>query len=72
MLKCDLGAATEVAFDGDVTNPSLRRLLTDEEFRQKQGEEDCQLIEQATARTTNAAPETMRDFCVIASEKTPP
>ena len=72
MLQNDLGAATEVAFDGDVANPSLRRLLTDEEFREQQGEDNRQLIEQATARTINAAPETMRDFCVIASEKTPP
>ena len=62
MLQCDLGAVTDVAFDGDVTTPSIRGLYSSKEFRQNQGEEDCQRLEQATAKATNAAPRQWRVF----------
>ena len=72
MLQNDLAYITDPAFDGDVTDPSVRGLLSNNEFRQKQGEEDCQHLDQATIQATNAAPETMQGFCATASKKTPP
>ena len=75
MLQNDLGAATEALFDGDVNDPSARRLLEDPSFREQQGEEDCQIFHQsalAASLATNTASETMRDFHAPASKKTPP
>ena len=61
-------------YDGDVRDPSLRPLnvlLSDDQFREEQGEEDCKQLDQAT-RGADTAPPAMQDFCVVASPTKPP
>ena len=61
-------------YDGDVRDPSVRSLpvlLTDDSFREEQGEEDCQQLDQAT-RGADMAPPTMQGFCATASSPKPP
>ena len=61
-------------YDGDVRDPSVRSLpvlLTDDSFREEQGEEDCQQLDLAT-RSADTAPPTMQGFCATASSPKPP
>ena len=46
-------------------------LLSDAQFREEQGEEDCKQLDQATLKV-DTSPQAMQDFCVNASVKKPP
>ena len=62
-------------YDGDFRDPSLRPigvLLSALQFREEQGEENCQQLDQASIQEVDTTPPAMQDFCVNASEKKPP
>ena len=74
-FKQQLEFLQDPKYDGDVRDPSLRslnNLLSDDQFREEQSEEDCQLLDQASSQEVETAPASMKDFCVDASEKMPP
>ena len=72
MLQSEIAFINDPVFDGDVHDTALRGILSNGEFRQEQGEEDCQVLDQATIKATNTAPESMQVFDAAASKKTLP
>ena len=75
MLQSETEFMQNPKYDGDVRDPSLRPigvLLSDVQFREEQGEEDCQQLDQASIQEVDTTPPAMQDFCVNASEKKPP
>ena len=75
MIQSELEFLQDPQYDGDVRDPSLRslnNLLSDDQFREEQSEEDCQLLDQASSQEVETAPASMKDFCVDDSEKMPP
>ena len=75
MIQGELEYLQDPLYDGDVRDPSLRSfkgLLSNEQFRKEQSEEDCQRLDQASSQVVDSAPASMQDFCVSASAKMPP
>ena len=75
MLQSELEFVQAPEYDGDVRDPSVRHisnLLSDDQFREEQGEEDCQQLDQASSQVVETAPASMQGFCVDASENMPP
>ena len=75
MLQSEMEFMQAPEYDGDVCDPSLRHisnLLSDDQFREEQGEEDCQQLNQAFSQEVGTTPPAMQSFCVAASEKKPP
>ena len=78
MMHSDLDSAYETLFDGDMIDGTIRNrvpALSDESYRDQQGEDDCRILQQsalAASLATNSASQTQRDFHVPASMKTPP
>ena len=72
MLQSEMAYINDPVFDGDVHDTALRGILSNGEFRQEEGEEDCQVLDQATIKATNTAPESMQVFYAAASKETPP
>ena len=71
MLQSEIAFINDPVFDGDVHDTALRGILSNGEFRQEQGEEDCQVLDQATIKATNTAPESMQAFCMVSSILSP-
>ena len=72
MLQSETEFIQNPQYDGDVRDPSLRPigvLLSDLQFREEQGEESCQQLDQASIQEADTTPLAMQDFCVDASEK---
>ena len=75
MIQSEIEFLQDPKFNGDIRDPSLRplsNLLSDDQFREEQGEEDCLLLDQVSSQEVKTAPASMKDFCVDASEKMPP
>ena len=78
MVNGDLSSALATLFDGDMIDGNIRNripALSDESYRNQQGEDDCRTLQEsalATSLATNSASQTQRDFHVPASMKTPP
>ena len=78
MIQSDYDSAQTACFDGDVYDPNIRNrfpALSDDSYRDQQGEDDCQKIQSSilvNSLVTNSASKQQMDFCVTASNKTPP
>jgi hypothetical protein len=73
----DWSSALATLFDGDVSDPLLRNklpILTDESYRNQQGEDDCRTLQEAAlanSLATNSASKSQVDFYAPASTKKP-
>ena len=78
MIQSDYDSAQTACFDGDIYDPNIRNrfpALSDDSYRDQQGEDDCQKIQSSilvNSLVTNSASKQQMDFCVTASNKTPP
>ena len=78
MVYGDLDSAMATLFDGDMIDGNIRNripALSDESYRNQQGEDDCRTLQEsalATSLATNSASQNQRDFHAPASMKTPP
>ena len=78
MVQSDYDSAQTAYFDGDIYDPNLRNkfpAVTDDSYRDQQGEDDCQKIQNSiliNSLVTNSASKQQLDFYVPASMKTPP